>query len=191
MSEGFPPPFRQNRRFQPPDRLCARVDRGAGHRSAARQVARRLGRVGGNPGLRAGDPAAIRKIRASCDAAHLAGILAQSESWLPIVRRKRPDQPWGDVVRVLNRGHESNWTVNGSAAPSGGLSPRAWSRRSCWTARRGNWCGWQPASPRPRRTAHCNRLLLSSRPRGGTPPPSSTCWSERTVLVWPGPRQRR
>jgi hypothetical protein len=118
--------------------------------------------------IAAGDPVAIRKIRASCDAAHLAGILAQSESWLPIVRRKRPDQPWGDVVRVLNRGHESNCTVKGSAAPSGGLSPRAWSRRSCWTARRGNWCGWQPASPRPRRTAHCNRLLLRSRPRGGT-----------------------
>jgi DNA invertase Pin-like site-specific DNA recombinase len=66
-------------------------------------AARARGRVGGNPGLRAGDPDAIRKVRAGRDAAYLDGILAQADSWLPIVRRMRPDQPWGDVVRVLNR----------------------------------------------------------------------------------------
>src|SRR5208282_5269955 len=36
-------------------------------------AARVRGRVGGNPGLRAGDPNAIRKMRAGRDAAHLAG----------------------------------------------------------------------------------------------------------------------
>jgi hypothetical protein len=30
--------------------------------------------------------------------------------WLPTVRRMRPAQPWGDVVRVLNRTAESTWT---------------------------------------------------------------------------------
>jgi DNA invertase Pin-like site-specific DNA recombinase len=78
---------------------------------AGLQAARRCGRVGGNPGLRARDPEAIRKVRASRDKAHLNGVLAQLDSWLPTVQRMRPDQPWGDVVRVLNRGQAAQWTV--------------------------------------------------------------------------------
>jgi DNA invertase Pin-like site-specific DNA recombinase len=66
-------------------------------------AARARGRIGGNPGLRSGDKAAIRKLRASRDAAHLDAILAHLDSWLPTVRHMRPHQPWGDVVRVLNR----------------------------------------------------------------------------------------
>jgi DNA invertase Pin-like site-specific DNA recombinase len=65
---------------------------------AGLSAARARGRIGGNPGLRAGD-------------AHLDGVLEQLESWLPTVRRMRPDQPWGDVVRVLNRGNGATWTV--------------------------------------------------------------------------------
>jgi len=86
---------------------------------AGLSAARARGRVGGNPGLRTGDPAAIRKIRANRDAKHLDGVLAQLDSWLPTVRRMRPDQPWGDVVRVLNHGQQASsakpevcaWTV--------------------------------------------------------------------------------
>jgi DNA invertase Pin-like site-specific DNA recombinase len=86
---------------------------------AGLRAARSRGRVGGNPGLRARDPTAIRKVRASRDAAYLDGVLAQADTWLPIVRRMRPDQPWGDVVRVLNRGQTATsnhvrgtlWTV--------------------------------------------------------------------------------
>lgn len=84
---------------------------------AGLRAARSRGRVGGNPGLRARDPDAIRKVRASRDAAYLDGVLAQLDSWLPVVRRMRPDQPWGDVVRVLNRGRAATpvqgrpWTV--------------------------------------------------------------------------------
>jgi hypothetical protein len=78
---------------------------------AGLRAARSRGRVGGNPGLRSGDPDAIRKVRASRDAAHLAGVLTQLDSWLPTVRRMRPDQPWGDVIRVLNRSNEATWTV--------------------------------------------------------------------------------
>ena len=86
---------------------------------AGLRAARSRGRVGGNPGLRARDPNAIRKVRTSRDAAYLDGVLAQADSWLPIVRRMRPDQPWGDVVRVLNRGQAATpnqvrgtlWTV--------------------------------------------------------------------------------
>lgn len=79
---------------------------------AGLKAAKARGRIGGNPGLRARDPEAIRKVRKSRDAVYLNGILAQLERWLPIVQRMRPSQPWGDVVRVLNRGNTSDgWTV--------------------------------------------------------------------------------
>jgi DNA invertase Pin-like site-specific DNA recombinase len=78
---------------------------------AGLRAARSRGRIGGNPGLRAADPEAIRKIRASRDAAYLSGVLAQLDTWLPTVRRLRPAQPWGDVVRVLNRTAGPAWTV--------------------------------------------------------------------------------
>src|SRR3954465_8030990 len=78
---------------------------------AGLRAARTRGRVGGSPGLRAGDPDAIRKVRASRDAAHLDGVLAQLDTWLPTVQRMRPAQAWGDVVRVMNRITASTWTV--------------------------------------------------------------------------------
>ena len=78
---------------------------------AGLRSARSRGRIGGNPGLRAGDPDAIRKVRAARDAAHLNGVLARLDTWLPTVRRMRPAQPWGDVVRVLNRSGEVKWTT--------------------------------------------------------------------------------
>jgi DNA invertase Pin-like site-specific DNA recombinase len=78
---------------------------------AGLNAARTRGRIGGNPGLRNGDPEAIRKVRAGRAAAHLDGVLEELESWLPTVQRMRPDQPWGDVVRILNRGNGATWTV--------------------------------------------------------------------------------
>jgi DNA invertase Pin-like site-specific DNA recombinase len=78
---------------------------------AGLRAARSRGRVGGNPGLRSRDPDAIRKVQVSRHAAHLADVLSQLDSWLPTVRRMRPDQPWGDVVRVLNRSNDATWTV--------------------------------------------------------------------------------
>jgi DNA invertase Pin-like site-specific DNA recombinase len=74
-------------------------------------AARSRGRIGGNPGLRAGDPEAIAKARANRDAAHLESVLAELDTWLPTVRRMRPEHPWGDVVRVLNSNHGADWTV--------------------------------------------------------------------------------
>ena len=50
-------------------------------------------------------------MRAARDTAHLDGMIAQLDSWLPTVRRMRPDQPWGHVVRVLNRDNAGHWTV--------------------------------------------------------------------------------
>ena len=77
---------------------------------AGLRSARLRGRVGGNPGLRARDPEAVRKARAARDAAHMNAVLAHLDEWLPTVRRMRPGQPWGDVVRVLNRTSGMSWT---------------------------------------------------------------------------------
>ena len=74
-------------------------------------AARKRGRIGGNPGLRARDPAAIRKVQNSRDKSWLDRVLAQLDTWLPTVQRMRPAQPWGDVVRVLNQRPGMTWTV--------------------------------------------------------------------------------
>lgn len=64
----------------------------------------------GNPQLRAGRPEAIAKVSAARDRHYLEGVLRDAESWLPTVRRMRPDTAWPDVVRFLNR-HGETWTV--------------------------------------------------------------------------------
>ena len=84
-------------------------------------AARARGRVGGNPGLRAGDPDAIRKMRASRDAAHLAGVLARLDAWLPTVRRMRPNQPMGG--RRADPEPRSGGDVDRRAAPPYGAAP--------------------------------------------------------------------
>ena len=105
---------------------------------AGLRAARSRGRVGGNPGLRAGNPDAIRKVRASRDAAHLDSILAQLDAWLPIVRRMRPVQPWGDVVRVLNRTAEVDLDGRAAAPHRAAAGVRG--------HRRGETAGPRPAS---------------------------------------------
>lgn len=64
--------------------------------------ARAQGRVGGNPGLRARDPAALRRVSEARDEGYFARINQSAEEWVPLVRRLRPDMPWEDVVRVVN-----------------------------------------------------------------------------------------
>jgi hypothetical protein len=63
------------------------------------------------PACARGIPRRSAKSAPSRDKAHLNGVLAQLDSWLPTVQRMRPDHPWGDVVRVLNRGQAAQWTV--------------------------------------------------------------------------------
>jgi len=165
-------------------------------------AARARGRVGGNPALRAADPDAIRKVRASRDAAHLRGVLARLDSWLPTVRRMRPNEPWGDVARVLNHGQAATWTVSGCAARCGGWRMRASWRQACWAARGRDgatiaWSGWSPASRRRRPATRCSRSPPSSRPcgsvrrgaaRDGILPRSSTSWPGPSGSAWPAPR---
>jgi hypothetical protein len=67
--------------------------------------------VGGNPGLRAGDPAVLRKLAAARGASRLADLLPELDRWLPLVRKLRPARPWPDVADAVNAalpaGHRS------------------------------------------------------------------------------------
>ncbi|MGI3213151.1 recombinase family protein [Roseovarius tibetensis] len=64
--------------------------------------ARNEGRVGGNPGLRAKDPAALRKVRLARQDGYMERLGETAQEWVPHVRRLRPDMPWEDVLRIIN-----------------------------------------------------------------------------------------
>ncbi|UWR17407.1 recombinase family protein [Sulfitobacter sp. M368] len=64
--------------------------------------ARTKGRVGGNPGLRARDPAALRKVRLARQDGYMERLNETAQDWVPQVRRLRPDLAWEDVVRIIN-----------------------------------------------------------------------------------------
>jgi DNA invertase Pin-like site-specific DNA recombinase len=66
------------------------------------RAAKRRGRVGGNPKLRAGDRDAIQRITEARSQSYFDRINRTTEHWLPIVKQMRPDHRWEDVARVLN-----------------------------------------------------------------------------------------
>ncbi len=74
--------------------------------------ARAKGRVGGNPGLRAKDPAALRKVRLARQDGYMERLNETAQDWVPHVRRLRPDLAWEDVVRIVNGPlpRERQWT---------------------------------------------------------------------------------
>lgn len=65
-------------------------------------AARARGRVGGNPRLKAREPAALAQLQASRRAATLARALPQAELWIGHVRRLRPAMPWRGVEERVN-----------------------------------------------------------------------------------------
>lgn len=76
--------------------------------------ARAKGRMGGNPGLRARDPGAIRKVATARAEAHFERLAASAPHWVPLVRRLRPQMPWEDVLRLVNAGlpaEEKPWRI--------------------------------------------------------------------------------
>ena len=74
-------------------------------------AAKARGKLPGNPGLRARDPAAIQKAAAARDRVFTGDVLTTMDRWLPTVRQMRPSSPWEDVVRVLNQRSPEKWTV--------------------------------------------------------------------------------
>ncbi|MBY6244054.1 recombinase family protein [Methylosinus sp. Sm6] len=82
------------------------------------RAAKKRGRIGGNPKLRAGDRDAIQRIVNAKAARYFERVNRTAEHWLPVVRQMRPDQRWQDVVRVLNARRDGasgaplpQWTV--------------------------------------------------------------------------------
>ncbi|RWD38860.1 MAG: recombinase family protein, partial [Mesorhizobium sp.] len=77
---------------------------------AGMKAAKARGRLAGNPGLRERRPEAVRAIAAARERAYIDDLITSAQTWLPTVRRLRPQHSWDDVVRVLNRkGH--SWTI--------------------------------------------------------------------------------
>ncbi|MBZ7927059.1 recombinase family protein (plasmid) [Ensifer adhaerens] len=73
-------------------------------------AAKARGRRAGNPGLRERRPEALRAVSAARERAYLNELVASAQTWLPTVKRLRPDHSWQDIVRILTRrGH--SWTV--------------------------------------------------------------------------------
>ena len=74
--------------------------------------ARSEGRVGGNPGLRAKDPAALRKVKLARQDGYIRRLNETAQDWVPHVRRLRPEMAWEDVLRIVNAPlpHTRRWT---------------------------------------------------------------------------------
>lgn len=77
---------------------------------AGMRAAKARGKLAGNPGLRERWPEAIRAASAARQRVYIDDLIASASSWLPIVRRLRPQHSWDDVVRVLNHRGQS-WTI--------------------------------------------------------------------------------
>jgi len=69
---------------------------------AGLRAAKARGRVGGNPGLRARDPAALAKLARSRRAGRVVDLLPGLDEWLPTVRRLRSGTPWPEVAEAVN-----------------------------------------------------------------------------------------
>lgn len=67
-------------------------------------AARERGRVGGNPRLKARDPAALAHLAAARRAKRLAAASEGAEAWLPLVRKLRPETPWPALAAHINAG---------------------------------------------------------------------------------------
>jgi len=81
------------------------------------RAARKRGRIGGNPGLKARDPDAVKRIADSRRQNYFDGLNRLAEHWLPIVRQMRPDHRWEDVARVLNSRRDASRSRSNSPAP--------------------------------------------------------------------------
>ena len=66
---------------------------------AGMKAAKARGRLAGNPGLRERRPEAVRAIAAARERACLDDLITSAQTWLPTVRRLRPQHSWDDVVR--------------------------------------------------------------------------------------------
>jgi DNA invertase Pin-like site-specific DNA recombinase len=74
------------------------------------KAAKARGAKPGNPGIRERRPEALRKIALAREKIYVDRLIISADSWLPTVRRMRPEHSWEDVVQILNDKGQS-WTV--------------------------------------------------------------------------------
>ncbi len=129
--------------------------------------ARTKGRVGGNPGLRAQDPAALRTVRLARQDGYLERLNETAQDWVPHVRRLRPDIAWEDVVRVVNgpcpasaSGHRAACCARSTLASATAFSPRL---RSPAPAAAKPTTACPPSSPPSRARIPTSRFRRSAR----------------------------
>ena len=74
--------------------------------------ARLEGHIGGNPGLRARNPDALRKVRLARHDGYMERVAQTAADWVPHVRRLRPHMAWEDALRIINASLPQNrqWT---------------------------------------------------------------------------------
>ncbi len=70
---------------------------------AGLETARAAGRTGGNPKLKARDPAALKALSRARDDRFFEEINATATEWVPVVRAMRPHSSWEVVARAINR----------------------------------------------------------------------------------------
>jgi Resolvase, N terminal domain len=135
---------------------------------AGLQAARKRGRIGGNPGLRAGDPAPSARF------APVVMPRISTVSWRSWTRGCRPcggcarTSPGATFVRVLNQKRGPSVRSNSCAARCGFWPTKASSRPACWTAPSHSrattgWSVWSPASRR-QRANRCSRSPPNLKP---------------------------
>ena len=119
---------------------------------AGLRAAKARGRLGGNPGLRARDPKAIRVARAARNKTHMESVFARMDSWLPTVRATQTRKALGrcgSCTQFGRRGSlDSRTAATDGAAISGGRNrganpagsgPTAKSQRAAYCAG-GRYC---------------------------------------------------
>ena len=83
-------------------------------------VARKNGKVSGNPGLINKDPAALAKVQSARDAVRMNAIREKTGDYLPIITSLRPAASWESVADMLNKSGSTRpisgkpWTKDGA-----------------------------------------------------------------------------
>lgn len=81
------------------------------------EAARRRGRVGGNPRLKAGDPDAIQQLREIKNDAFLKKLIATADTWMQTVRLMRPQSTWQAIASALNNKQRTSLPKQKGARP--------------------------------------------------------------------------
>lgn len=143
--------------------------------------ARTEGRVGGNPGLRTRDPAALLKVRLARQDGYMERLNETAQDWVPHVSLLRPDMAREDVLRIVNGPLPSDrhWTQSRllravSAYVRDGFLPPTVLDRTGWRETDDRLpaivAAIKGAAPDLTRQAICTRLeaMRESAPRGRT-----------------------